>query len=83
MKLRATNDPEYRAYKRWLTDNVVACWYGCGRRATSPDHRPRLVEHHHVRGSGCCRLLPACVTCNTQDGARAGNARREPHTERW
>jgi hypothetical protein len=81
MLLRATNDAEYRWYKQYLKTHVVACHYdGCTSRATSPDHRPRLMEHNHVRGSGCCRLLPACAPCNTSDGATHGNRNREPHT---
>lgn len=84
MILLATNDPEYRAYKRYLATHDVPCWYGCGRRATSPDHRPRLHEHTHVRGTHCCTLHPACHPCNTSDGATSGNrARLEPHSERW
>lgn len=81
--MRPTNDPEYRAFKRHLAVNDIACWYGCGRRATSPDHRPRLAEHTHRRGTGCCTLHPACATCNTSDGAHAGNRRRNPTSEDW
>jgi hypothetical protein len=80
MAQRATNDPEYKAFKRYLASVHVDCWYGCGRRATSPDHQPRLMEHTHVRGAGCCRLLPACRTCNTSDGATAGNSARRPRS---
>lgn len=80
MKLRATNDPEYQAYKRYLRTHEVACWYGCGRRATSPDHRPRLTDHRHIRGTGCCTLHPACATCNTSDGATHGNQQRRPRS---
>jgi hypothetical protein len=74
--LRAHNDRDYRAYRNWLKANNVPCWYGCGNKATSPDHRPRLSEHTHVRGSGCCQLLPACRSCNSSDGASEGNRRR-------
>jgi len=80
---RATNDPEYRAYKQYLAAHVVPCWYGCGRRATSPDHRPRLTDHHHIRGTGCCTLHPACRSCNSADGATHGNRNRELHSEKW
>lgn len=86
--MRPTNDPEYRAFKHYLEANWVQCWYvhdhkRCTHRATSPDHRPRLSEHTHIRGTRCCELLPACAHCNTSDGARAGNRQRNPTSEDW
>lgn len=78
---RPTNDPEYRAYKRYLATHHVDCWYGCGRRATSPDHRPRLDEHTHRRGTGCCTLLPACQPCNSRDGAEHLQRKRAGTTD--
>lgn len=82
--MRPTNDPEYRAFKRYLATHHVQCWYDdCDRRATSPDHRPRLSEHTHIRGTHCCTLHPACAPCNTSDGARSGNRQRNPTSEDW
>jgi hypothetical protein len=75
--LRATNDPEYRAYKRMLDNlDIVCCYPGCGRRATSPDHQPPLDQHAHLRGSGCCTLRPSCRRHQCQQGARIVNAKR-------
>jgi hypothetical protein len=34
-----------------------------GAPATSCDHDPPLSRHHHVEGSGCCQLRPACTAC--------------------
>lgn len=77
--LRPYNDPEYRRAKRWLKHHPgTLCWKGCGRPASSPDHQPPLKLHDHVRGSGCCRLLPACAPCNLSDGAVIGNTGRVP-----
>jgi hypothetical protein len=75
--LRATNDPEYRAYKRMLDNLDIACCYpGCGRRATSPDHQPPLDQHTHLRGSGCCTLRPSCRRHQCQQGALIVNTKR-------
>jgi hypothetical protein len=46
------------------------CWQGCGRPATTRDHVPAIALHHHVEGSGCCQVLPACRPCNSRDGQR-------------
>lgn len=79
MAQRPYNDPDYRAMRQALKTRNVPCQLrrpGCTGRATTPDHQPRLSEHHHVRGSGCCRLVPACHHCNVSDGAEHGNRRR-------
>jgi hypothetical protein len=76
MAAAAYGDPEYRAALDVLRHGDVACWHGCGRRATSPDHVPALVEHEHVRGSGCCQLRPSCAPCNIRAGVAIGNRRR-------
>jgi len=34
-----------------------------GDPADSADHTPPLSLHHHVEGSGCCGLRPACMRC--------------------
>ena len=77
--LRPYNDPEYRAMKRALKANHIDCQLrrdGCTGRATTPDHQPRISQHTHVRGSGCCQLIPACHHCNSSDGAESGNRQR-------
>lgn len=81
--LRPYNDPEYRAAKQHLRRTHVECHFGCGHRATTPDHVPAIMEHHHVRGTRCCQLLPACHSCNSSHGATIGNRLREPHSEQW
>jgi hypothetical protein len=80
--LRPYNDPEYRAARAWLTANPhVRCWYpDCDAQATTIDHVPALMDHHHVRGSRCCELRPACRPCNCGSGAAAGNRKREAHS---
>lgn len=77
--MRAHNDPEYRRAKALLATHPQPCQLrrpGCTGLATTLDHQPRLMDHHHVRGAGCCRLVPACAACNYADGATAGNRRR-------
>lgn len=79
---RPYNDPDYRAARAWLTANPgTRCWHeGCTTPATTIDHVPALMQHSHVRGARCCRLLPACLPHNCGDGATLGNRAREPHT---
>lgn len=75
----AYNDADYIAARASLkvAGSAVPCWFaGCTRPATTIDHVPALIEHHHIRGAGCCRLLPACQHCNSSDGAAKGNQRR-------
>lgn len=78
MASRPYNEAGYKAYKRHLRLNNIPCRYGCGRRATTPDHVPALMHHAHIPGSGCCDLHPACHPCNSSHGAREGNAIRNP-----
>ena len=56
-----------RAYRATVVAGRL-CWHGCGRPATTRDHVPALALHHHVEGSGCCEVLPACSPCNSRDG---------------
>jgi hypothetical protein len=37
-----------------------------GDPANSLDHEPPLSRHHHIEGSGCCLLRPACMRCQTK-----------------
>lgn len=34
-----------------------------GAPSTSSDHDPPLSRHHHIEGTGCCALRPACMPC--------------------
>jgi hypothetical protein len=34
-----------------------------GAVADTANPYPPLALHHHISGSGCCRLLPACLRC--------------------
>ena len=78
---RAYNDPAYRQAKAWLARHPVTCWHdGCDAPADTLDHVPALMHHHHVRGTQCCSLLPACKACNSRHGAADGNRQREPRT---
>jgi hypothetical protein len=81
--LRAYNDPDYRHRKRWLRTHPTLCGFGCGQPATTLDHQPALAQHHHVRGSQCCTLVPACHRCNSSHGATLGNRLRNPTSEDW
>lgn len=75
------NDPEYRAARANLKLHPQRCWHtDCNQPATTIDHVPALAEHTHRRGSGCCRLLPACQPHNYGDGATLGNRLRRPST---
>ena len=69
MTRRAYNDPDYRAAVADLRVNDRPC-HVCGRPATTVDHRPALALHEHVRGAGCCQLLPACGPHNYGAGRR-------------
>lgn len=76
---RPHNDPEYRRLKQALARTPQPCQLrlpGCTDAASTLDHQPRLMQHQHRRGTGCCKLVPACAHCNSSDGATAGNARR-------
>lgn len=70
----AYRDPHYRAAAADLRRRPRPC--RCGAPATTLDHVPPLALHHHVRGSGCCVLVPACVRCNLGAGAAIAAARR-------
>jgi hypothetical protein len=37
-----------------------------GDPADSADHSPPLSRHEHHEGSGCCRLQPACMRCQSE-----------------
>ncbi|HEY6416343.1 MAG TPA: hypothetical protein VIX41_08900 [Acidimicrobiales bacterium] len=66
----------YREAKQVLARTPTPCSWGCGRRATTPDHVPALAAHRHIPGSGCCVLVPACGPCNYGRGARLRNRTR-------
>lgn len=72
MTLSPYNDPDYRTYRAQLRAHPQPCVW-CGGLGTEVDHVPSNREHHHVRGTGCCRYLPACRACNGGRGAKLGN----------
>ena len=39
-----------------------------GATADSADHDPPLAWHRHEAGSGCCRLVAACLACQHRQG---------------
>jgi hypothetical protein len=47
-----------------------------GRVANSADHDPPIALHGHVTGSGCCRLVPACLACQRVQGGQLAEALR-------
>jgi hypothetical protein len=75
-----TNGGEYRRARAWLTAHpATQCWHeGCTNQATTIDHVPAIIHHHHQRGTHCCQLRAACEHCNKSHGATIGNMNREP-----
>lgn len=71
----------YLRAKAELAAGVVVCWECKTRRATVPDHSPPLTAHVHVEGSGCCRLLPHCLTCSRAQGGRQAAVTRHETAE--
>jgi hypothetical protein len=63
----------YRTARRAILVGDPPCAFGCGRPATTADHRPALAAHRHLEGSGCCELVPACMPCNAHAGSVLGN----------
>jgi hypothetical protein len=75
--------PYGRPYKRErarLLAQGLHCALGlvCGGRAVadSADHDPPLALHDHRPGSGCCRLQPACLRCQKEQGKLVAQAKR-------
>ena len=65
-------DSEYRADRAKVLALGYPCVY-CGGTATTVDHRIALAAGGT---SDLDNLVPACVSCNSQRGAKLGNARR-------
>lgn len=64
-------DGNYKRERRVLLAQRVPCQLRlvCGGAvADSADHDPPIRQHRHVPGSGCCRLVPACVACQHKQG---------------
>lgn len=64
-------DWSYQRERRALLDQGRRCQLrlACsGVRANSADHDPPLALHDHVKGSNCCRLVPACLDCQRVQG---------------
>jgi hypothetical protein len=53
-----------------------------GVPADSADHDPPLALHAHVNGSGCCRLVPACLDCQRVQGKQVAVLLRRRRAER-
>lgn len=54
----------YRKVRASLLGQPCTLMLVCdGDPADSADHSPPLSRHEHHEGSGCCRLLPACMRC--------------------
>ncbi|WP_162941998.1 hypothetical protein [Desertimonas flava] len=70
-------EPAYVRALEQLRRTPARC-HLCGKvGARSIDHVPALGLHTHVAGSGCCRLLPAHLSCNQESGGwRVANANR-------
>lgn len=59
--------PRYEAVRAALLGQPCEMRLVCdGAPATSCDHDPPLSRHHHVEGSGCCQLRPACMACQVR-----------------
>src|SRR5262245_53273235 len=65
---RAYNEAGYRRAKRLLSGAGVPCAHCKVELATTLDHYPPLAMHKHRAGSGCCRLIPSCASCNAEGG---------------
>lgn len=46
----------------------------CGNPAEIADHQPPLALHDHVRGSGCCVLVPSCRPCSLRQAGQVSKA---------
>ena len=73
-------DRRYARERRALLAHRLPCQLrlACqGAVADSADHDPPLAWHAHVPGSGCCRLVPACLPCQQVQGGliRTGQLR--------
>jgi hypothetical protein len=58
--------PRYEAVRAAMLGQPCQLQLVCdGDPADSLDHHPPLSRHHHIEGSGCCLLRPACMRCQT------------------
>lgn len=84
---RAYDRAAYRRRRARLTAQMVDCWRGCGRTATTIGHVPPLAKHHHRHGTGCCAELPECGPCNYGEGGRITAATKKAaklhQSRRW
>ena len=57
----------YKLVRASLLGQPCALMLMCdGDPADSADHTPPLSRHEHHEGSGCCRLQPACMRCQSE-----------------
>lgn len=84
---RAYDRAAYRRRRARLTAQMVDCWRGCGRTATTIGHVPPLAKHHHRHGTGCCAEPPECGPCNYGEGGRITAATKKAaklhQSRRW
>lgn len=66
---QAAYGPRYRRIRRMILETRPLCAHCKQARATTLDHDPPLAMHVHREGTGCCRLIPACESCNKSAGA--------------
>jgi hypothetical protein len=72
----AHNERAYRRARAWLTANPQPCYHaGCDEQGSTLDHVPPLQAHEHVKGSGCCVLLPCCPKHNFGWRRRSSSSR--------
>jgi len=58
----------FRRAKALQLDPPVPCSHCRQAVAVTLDHDPPLAMHRHVKGTGCCRLIPSCEACNRSGG---------------
>ena len=67
MSKRPQYGPAYQRVRKALLGQPCQMMLVCsGAPADSCDHDPPVSRHDHVEGSGCCRLRPACMPCQTK-----------------
>ena len=93
MPRRSAYDRNYRRERQAMLALRLSCHLRLvcdGAVADSADHDPPLSLHAHVRGSGCCRLVPACLSCQHHQGGliRSGRLKAKvrripPPSRKW
>ncbi|MBO0743664.1 MAG: hypothetical protein J2P43_01500, partial [Candidatus Dormibacteraeota bacterium] len=71
----------YRRIKAMMLGPGVPCAHCRRRLATTLDHDPPLGTHRHQGGTGCCRLIPSCESCNKSGGSMVADGTWRPGVE--